>query len=164
MNVKRISKLFEEKPDLLIRQLILDTAQKKGHIIYGARATNVQLPTHLRGTTKDYDVMTKKPKKTSKEMVKELNRRFHTKDFTVERAWHKGTYKIKYKGKTVVDYTQLKRLPKTKKILGNKYVDIKSVKRTTQRLVKKPSAEFRRKKDMGTLERIQKLERIDKMF
>lgn len=164
MDLKRISSLLENKPDLLVRQVVLDTAQQKKQIIYGARAINIQLPTYLKKPTRDYDILTKKPKKTAKEVALILNKRFGDDVFTVEKASHKGTYKIKYKGETVVDYTQLKKNPKTKKVFGVGYRDIKSVKRSTQRLAKKPGTEFRREKDLSTLKRIKELERIERVF
>lgn len=163
MNVQRIAKRLENN-DIKIRQIVLDTAQKKNQIIYGQRAINPQVPTHLKKKTSDYDIYTSKPKKSARELVNALKRQTG-KDFKIVKGKHKGTFKIKdSSGKTIVDYTQLKSKPKTKLILGNKYYDIKSIKRNTQRLVKKPSAEFRREKDLTTLQRIQELERIEKSF
>lgn len=164
MDVKKIANVLENKPDLLVRQIVLDTAGEKDQIIYGARATNVQLPQHLRKQTEDYDILTKKPKKSALELTKKLNRAVGREEFKVVPAKHKGTYKIKYKGETVVDYTQLKRIPKVKNVFGTNYYNIKSTKRNVQRLVKNPAAEFRREKDVSTLDRIKEFERIEKAF
>jgi hypothetical protein len=147
----------------LIREKILNLAQKKGQIVYGARATNVQLPTYLRKKTEDYDILTKKPKKSARELVNEL-KKVTGKDFKIEKAQHKGTYKIKLGDKTIVDYTQLKKLPKIKESWGIKYKDLSSIKKSTRRLIKKPSAEFRRDKDLSTLDRIKQLEELEKRF
>ena len=153
MNLKRVAKILEDTNDLKVRQIILDTAQKKGQIVYGARALNRQLPTYLRKETKDYDILTKRPKKSAVELSKQLKR--HTREeVTVVKAKHKGTYKVKIGGKTIVDYTQLRRLPKTKASWGNQLYDIKSIKRNLQRSLKQKKNEFRRLKDLDSFDRI----------
>lgn len=144
--------------DIRIRNIILNTAQEKDQIIYGARAINTQVPTYLRRKTKDYDILTKKPKKSAEEIAKRL-RNLLDKKVTVEKALHKGTYKVKVNGKSIVDYTQLKRKPKTVNILSNKYYSVKSIRRNLQRSTKKSSNEYRLKKDLGSIDRIKELEK-----
>ena len=164
MNLQSISKNLEKDDGLWLRGIILRQAEK-GQVIHGAMATNVQLPIHLRSKTKDYDIFTPKPKKSAVAMAKKLNRAIGEERYTVVKGKHEGTYKIKSKeGKTIIDYTQLKRKPKTKKIYGNEYHDIKSIKRNVKRLIKKPETEYRREKDVGTLERIRRLEEMEKTF
>lgn len=164
MNLNRISSALEKNPELLIRGIILRSAEK-GQIIHGARATNVQLPTYLRTETKDYDIFTHKPKKSAVAMAKKLNKAVGSKRYKVIKGKHKGTYKIKTKeGKTVIDYTQLKRKPKTRRIYGTEYKDIKAIKKDAKRLIKKPETEYRREKDIGTLQRIREVERVESLF
>jgi len=146
--------------DIKTRQIILDIAQKKEQIIYGARALNTQLPVYLQKETEDYDILTKKPKKSATELVNALKQHSNG-EIEVVKAKHPGTYKVKIKGKTVVDYTQLRKQPKTKNILANKYLDLKTIKRSTQKLAKKKEAEFRREKDISTLENIKRYEMTD---
>ena len=67
-------------------------------------------------------------------------------------------------GETVVDYTQLKSTPRTKNIYGARVKSLSSIKKSTQRLVKKESAKYRREKDIDTLDRIKEVERIERMF
>jgi len=98
-------------------------------------------------------------------MAKKLNRAIGEERYEVVKGQHKGTYKIKTKeGETIIDYTQLKRKPKTKRIYGNEYYDIKTIKRNVKRLIKKPETEYRREKDISTLQRIKEIERIESMF
>lgn len=163
MNLPRIAHILENKNDLIVREVILDVAQKKKQIIYGARAFNVQSPDYLRKKTTDYDILTKTPKKSALEVAKELSRRLGE-DIKVVKGIHKGTYKVKLNGETIVDYTQLKRSPKIKSKWGNQYRDIKSIKRNAQRLLKNPKTEHRREKDIDTLKRIQEIERIERIF
>ena len=163
MNLPRIAQLLENKNDLVVREVILDTAQKKKQIIYGARAFNAQSPEYLKKKTTDYDILTKTPKKSAFEVAKELSRRLGE-HVEVIKGTHKGTYRVKLNGETIVDYTQLKRSPKIKSRWGNQYRDIKSIKRNTQRLLKNPKTEHRREKDMDTFNRIQEIERIGNLF
>lgn len=160
---KVIAKILEEKNDLKVREAVLDLAEKKGQIIHGSRAFNEQSPYYLRKKTTDYDILTKKPKKSAKELAEKLKRVLN-KDVVVSKGSHKGTYRVKVNNETVADYTQIKYKTPTKTSFGNKFKDIKTIKRSTQKLVKKPSAEFRREKDIDTLERIKRIEELDRRF
>jgi len=162
MNVKRIARLLQDK-EQVIRETVLDKVQEKKIILYGARSFNLQVPQRFRKKTSDYDLLSKKPRKTAKEIAETLKRRLEGK-VTVEKAKHKGTYKIKINGEHIIDVTQLKHIPKTKKVWGTEVKSLKSIKRSTQRIVKKPSTEYRREKDIGTLDRIKRIEDIEKKF
>ncbi len=153
MILKKAINALKSNPDLLIRKIVLDTAQKKKQIIHGTRAVNPQLPSYLRKDTIDYDILTKKPKKVATEVLEKL-KRATSQDVRLEKGKHKGTYKIKLNKESIIDYTQLKSKPKTKKILGNEYYDIKGIKRNIQRRLKDPSKQFRAEKDSDVLRRI----------
>ena len=163
MNVQRIAKILEEKNDLKVRGVILDTAQRKNQIIHGSRAFNIQSPVYLRKETKDWDVLTKKPKKYAEQVAERLSR-ILGKKVDVIRGKHKGTYKVRINEETIADYTQLKHKPKTVSSWGNKIRTLKSIKQNTQRLVKNPKKEFRRGKDIDTLDRIRQIEEMNKRF
>jgi hypothetical protein len=161
MNLQRIAKILETKDDLIINEVILTQADKKGQVIYGARAYNYQAPAHLKKKTFDYDILSKKPKKSAQETARALSRRLG-KGVSVVRGSHKGTYRIKIGKETIADYTQLKSKPKTKKKFGIEVKSLKSIKRNTQKLLKNKKTEFRREKDLDTFQRIQEIERIEK--
>jgi len=163
MNLKRIARVLGSQKDLIVSEVVLDTATKEGQIVHGARAFNLQSPTYLRKRTIDYDILTKKPKKYAQEVAKQLSRRLG-KEVKVVKGSHKETYRVKVNGEVVTDYTQLKYKPKTKKVWGTQVKDIKSIKRSVQRLIKKKESEFRREKDISTLDRIQEIERLDEAF
>ena len=55
---------------------IRNMAQRKKQIIHGARSVNIQLPKTLRRKTKDYDVYTKKPEQSARELAEQLNKKF----------------------------------------------------------------------------------------
>jgi hypothetical protein len=159
MNIKKLA----GQDDLVIRQVVLDMAQKKDQIIHGTRALNQQIPTYLKRKTEDYDIFTDNPRKSAREAVRELKRKLGN-NFKVVMGRNKGTFKVKRGEKTVVDYTQIRGKIKSKKILGIKYKDLETIKRGTQKLVKKKGAEFRREKDIDTLSRIKQVEKLDNIF
>jgi Iap family predicted aminopeptidase len=139
--------------DMDIAATILDKAQKENQIIYGARAINNQLRDDLKKPTKDYDIISNKPKRSAKELMEALQRKT-SKVVTIEPAKHKGTYKVKIDGKTVADYTQKKGNKQTKSSWGNQYESINSIKRGINRRINKPENEFRKEKDTDALRRI----------
>ena len=163
MNLKRIASLLENKGDLTINEVVLSQAQKKGQVLYGARAYNKQSPTYLKKKTYDYDILTKSPKKAAKATAEILRRRLR-KEVTVSKGQHKGTYRIHLNGEQIIDYTQLKSKPKTKKVWGIEVRDIKSIKRNAVRLSRKKGTKYRREKDLDTLSRIKKIEDMEKKF
>jgi len=163
MNLNRIAKILEGSNDLVINEVILEGTKKRSQLLHGARAYNKQAPAYLKKKTYDYDILTKQPKKSAEETAKILRRRLG-KEVKVSRGSHKGTYRVKVNGEVVADYTQIKTIPKTEKVWGTKVKSLKSIKRSTQRIVKKPSAEYRRGKDLDTLGEIEKIESMEKRF
>ena len=132
------------------KNIILNLASKKGHIIYGQRAINKQLSSHLKRKTKDFDIYSSKPENAARELVKRLGEKFKVKKAKFGRTW-----KVKNeKGETIVDYTQPGRKPRTKNILGVKYIDLSAVRRKIGKTLRDESASFRHDKDREMLKRI----------
>jgi hypothetical protein len=158
-----IDKLIYAKNPHLVEGLLKAELAKRDLVVYGARASNLQLPQHLQRATSDYDVLSKKPKKTAREILTNLNKGLGGEYFRLEQAKHKGTYKIKsnYTNETIADITQEKRKPKYKEHLGIKYKKLNSIKRALQKSVKNPKAEFRKGKDLETINRIKLTEEIN---
>lgn len=163
MDIPRLAKILENKNDLVINEVVLNKAVKGNQIIYGARAFNLQSPDYLKKKTYDYDILTKRPKKAAEELAKELKRRLD-KDFSVVKGRHKGTYRVKTNGQTIVDYTQITSKPETKKVWGTKVRSLESIKKNAKKLIKKPGLEYRREKDLDTLSRLKEIERIQSLF
>ena len=162
MNLQRIAKSLQNQDELVTREIILNQIQRKGHIVHGSQAVNRQLPTHLRTEPKDWDLFAQKPKKAAQELVNTLKRRLGNGErFKIKAGKHRGTFKVKDNDKTIVDFSQQKGPIKTKNVLGLLVKDLTTVKAGTQKLVKNVKTEFRREKDLTTLQRIQELERID---
>lgn len=160
MNIQSIANYLETNRDFIIRDAVLNKASKEKQIIYGARAINSQVPTYLKKKTTDYDILTKKPKKSAKELMNELNKRIGRNEYKVSKAKHKGTFKVKdSKDNTIVDYTQLKRTPKVNKSWGNEYRKLSSIKTHIKKSLGKKGNEFRREKDLDSLKRIEMSEK-----
>lgn len=140
----------------LAKQLILQDAAEDGHIIFGAQASNAQLPPQLRKHTEDIDIFTKKSKKEAEQMEKKLDKAYGGDYFRVQQAEHKGTYKVKSNvtNRTVADYTSQGKKPSVKKILGVKYATLSSIKRKLGKTLRDEASSFRHDKDRETLQRI----------
>ncbi len=140
----------------LAGKIILQDAAEDGHVVFGAQASNAQLPPHLRKHTEDFDIFTKKSKKEAEETEKKLDKAYGGDFFRVEVARHKGTHKVKSNvtNRTVADYTSQGKKPNTKKILGVKYATLKSIKRKIGKTLRDEAKEFRHDKDRETLQRI----------
>jgi len=162
MRLQNIAKILSNK-ELVINEVVLSQAQKNNQVIYGAKGFNKQVPTHLQKKTYDYDILTKSPHKSAKEVVEILRRRIEG-NIEIKKATHKGTYKVLINGVPTIDYTQMKHKPKTKKVWGNEVRDLKSIKRNAVRLSNKKGLEYRREKDLDTLSRIKEIERIESYF
>jgi hypothetical protein len=156
MNLQRIAKLLENK-EQVVRETVLDNAQKKNQIVYGSRAFNFQAPDYLKKKTSDYDILTNRPKKSAKEVAEILSRRLGKK-VTIRPASHKGTYKVIVDGEPLIDYTQKRFKPETKSSWGVQVRSLKSIKRNAKRLSNKKGLEYRKNKDLDTLKRIQEIE------
>jgi hypothetical protein len=157
MSLSALEKLRYYKNPELAEGILKTELAKRKLTVYGARATNVQLPNYLNKQTEDYDVLSKKPKKTALELLNRLNREYGGEYFRLEHAEHKGTFKIKSNvtNKTIADITQAKNFPKSKEHLGINYRELPSIKKTLKRVLSSGKAEFRKEKDLELLQRIE---------
>lgn len=136
------------------KNIIMDLASKKGQIIYGQRAINQQLPSHLKRKTVDYDIYSSKPEQAAKALAMKLNKNGN---FEVVKAKYGRTWKVKDKsGETIADYTQPGRHPKTKNVLGVKYAELSASKRKIGKILRDESSFYRHDKDREMLSRIKK--------
>ena len=140
----------------LAKQVILNDAADDKHIIFGAQASNVQLPPNLRKHTEDFDIFVKKSKKEAEQTEKKLDKAYGGDLFRVEEAKHKGTWKVKSNvtNRTVADYTSQGKKPKSTNIYGVRYATLDSIKRKIKKTLSDERQEFRHSKDRETLQRI----------
>ena len=137
------------------KELLLNLIARHRAVIYGQRATNFHLPTNLRKETKDYDILTSKPKSKAEELVKELNKYYPNK-YEVIPAKYKKTFKIKNRetGETFSDFTGTTRLPESYNELGIRRASLKYSEKKLKKSIKNPASSFRHEKDRDTLNKI----------
>ena len=144
---------YQDKQD--VNNVIMELAQRDRQVIYGQQSVNAQIPSKFRRETKDYDVLTKRPKQSAEKLAEKLNKRFNTDEFKVVPAKYGKTFKVKDKtGKTVADYTSTTKKPKTKEVWGVKYADLSYQQKKLKRILKDEEYKFRHDKDRDTLKQI----------
>lgn len=148
-----------------VREIILKNAKKKGHIIFGARSVNKQIPAYLRKHTEDWDVFSETPKKTAKRIERKLDKEFGGDFFSSKEALHKGTYKVQNKVtlRNVADYSKPEGKVPFVKRKGVKYAKLKFQKKQIKKSLSDPESRFRRNKDLESRQRIKIAEQEKKL-
>ena len=155
LTLEQKEKFFKEKKK--IGKVILDTTKKRGLIIFGARATNKQLPPHLRKHTEDYDLFTPNtPHKTARRIERNLDRKFGGNYFEIKEALHPGTHKIinRITNQGIADITKKPKKIKLIKRQGIYYAHTDFQKQKIKEALKDPKSKFRHSKDKETRLRI----------
>lgn len=144
--------------NLNLRGTILSLAARQGQIIYGQQSINQQVGPFYGRATKDYDILTKQPRKAAEMLAVLLNKRGG--DYEVVEAIHRGTFKVRNKttGEAIADYTRKFRTPKTVNVLGVKFADTSYSKRKIGKILRDPNSSFRWEKDKDTLSKLKKLD------
>jgi len=129
--------------------------------IYGARALNVRLPSHLDRHTKDVDVFTDTPYEEAREAEKALDTMMGFDAFYVVPAEHEGTVKVKAHatGETYADYTLAPKGLRKEKVGKYYYPTIPTIKTSLKKTLKDPTASHRHPKDQDALNRINIMQR-----
>ena len=134
----------------------------KHEIVYGARALNKRFPPFLDKYTEDYDIYTPYPKRDAQETERALDKKFGGDYFSVEPAYHEGTYRVRSNVDGVVsaDYTKPKEKIPYDVIDGIKYVKLSYVKKTANKTLNDPNAAYRHAKDADVINRIKIYEKM----
>ncbi len=138
-----------------IPKIILSKTGKK-EIIFGAKASNKQLPLFLNVRTRDFDIYSSTPKKDALELERALDKDFGGNFFRTEAAEHKGTFKVisNITGNTRADFSKKPKNVPFKVINGKKYVTLDYIKSSIRKTLRDPIAEFRHVKEKDRLKRI----------
>ena len=138
--------------------------RKKKHIVYGARAMNQQLPLHLQRPTDDYDVYSKTPKKSARNMEKHLDKHYGGDYYYVKPALHPGTYKVVDRGQDkkpnteddypVVDYTKPTRKIRHIERKGIRYARLSERRKDIKKSLADKESAYRHEKDKRDMQRI----------
>ena len=125
--------------------------------IYGARALNVRMPSHLDRHTRDADIFTTTPYKEAREAEKALDTMMGFDAFYVTLAEHEGTVKVKAHAtdETYVDYTRTPKGLQRENIQGIFYPTVPAIEKSLKRTLADTTASHRHAKDQDALNRIQ---------
>jgi hypothetical protein len=126
-------------------------------IVFGARAVNQQLPSHLDRRTEDWDILTpKNPANVAKTIERSLDKRYGANFFLVEPALHPGTFKVRsiVSGATVADVSGLTEVIPNVKINGINYATLDHQVSNIKISLADEGSRFRHAKDRETLQRI----------
>ena len=140
-------------------------AKKKVGIVHGTRATNAQLPSFLKRKTTDWDVFVKFPELRARQLENLLDKRFRGDFFKVKKGSGSPGIKVfKVKstvtGEGLVDFaTPNRQIPFVAK-RGVKFATLADQKNIALQNLNKPSARFRRPKDLNLLRRIRIFEEL----
>lgn len=153
------------------KKILFNQVKKNKSIIYGAQSIMKQLPFYLRRKTEDYDIYSKSPMKSARQLEKKLDKQIGFDYYYVKKAMHKGTVKVMHRGhdlkdsrddSNIADFSSMPR-PKPKTIVINKvsYSRLRQESRNKKASLKDKQYKFRWKKDSEDLKRM-KLRKIYK--
>jgi len=153
-----MSLLDYQRDKTTARGILLNLVVKKKQVIYGGQSINKQLPRGLRKKTKDYDILTKQPEESAKELVNQLNKEYGYEKYKSIPAKYPKTFKVKdiETGETIADYTRTTKKPKSINELGVRYAKLDYQENKIKKILKDEASKFRHDKDMDTLMRIKK--------
>lgn len=141
-------------------KIILGQARRNKEIVYGGQAMNRQTYGFLNRTTYDYDIYSRKPKKSAKQLEREFDRTSGYDSHYVKEAMHRGTYKVMNRGRNLedprddfneADYTRPTRRIKKKRINGVFYAALSETRKDKLQSLRDPKFKFRHRKDKEDL-------------
>ena len=151
-DLKKTENFHRKKKDI---PKIISKKTGPKEVIYGAKALNKQVPSHLQEPTTDYDIFSPTPKEDAKETEAALDKHFGGDYFDVEAAQHPGTWKVKgMNGKTYADYTDKPKGTRSVTIDGKKYLPISSIGKHIKKTLTDEKAKHRWRKDRDAYNRI----------
>lgn len=151
-------------------RVIVNQAKKERSIIYGARSIQKHIGVFSRGT-RDYDILSDKPKQSAKRTERNLDRIYRGNMFYTKPAMHKGTWKVMAVGKDnkpktkddegIVDYTEMPRpRPPFKVYNGVRYRTLAEEKKAKLKSLREKEMAFRHAKDREDYNRIKLATRL----
>lgn len=137
--------------------VVKDFLRHRKTIVFGARAVNQRLPSHLDKHTEDWDILTPKdPEKIANKIEAALDERYDANFFVVQPALHPGTFKVKsvVTGKTIADISGLTEVVPHTRIRGINYATLDHQVKNIRRSLADEGSRFRHAKDRESLQRI----------
>lgn len=145
-------------------RIILAQARRNNEVIYGAQAIKKQMPGFLARKTIDYDIYSRKPRKSANQLENSLDKLAGFDNFYVKQRMHKTTFGVYdigldfKKGSdddfNIADYTRQKKRLQIKRIRGNNYVDVSEVVKSKRATLTQQQFAYRHKKDFSDVRRV----------
>lgn len=145
-------------------KIVLNQAKRNKEVVFGARALTKQLRPLQARPTQDWDLLSKKPKKSARQLERTLDRRSGADIYYTKPALHPNTTKVMHKGFDmkrgtrddfgIADYSKQPKGLKTINIKGISFATLKWMLMQKKQTLKDPEAAFRRGKDISDLGRI----------
>ena len=147
-------------------KIIKKQVKKNKSIIYGARAIRIQIGSMLSRPTRDWDIYSKRPKRSANTLQRDLDKVSGGNHYyATPSEFHKGTHKVYNIGQDnkrgtrddigLADFTQTKRGIKTRTIDGIRYTHLSESVKDKKRSLTEPQFAFRHDKDRNDLNRIE---------
>lgn len=159
---------------LLRGETIKKQVKKNKSVVYGGHAVNTQLPFWLRRPARDYDVFSRRPRRSARQLERTLDRESGRDVYFTRPALHEGTHRVLHRGYDerkntrddvpVADFTRPPRGLRTKTIGGVRYRTIPQEMKARRKILRDPSYRFRHKKDMDDLRRMKLHQQYKKVW
>jgi len=153
----------------IVPKKIKEFIKERRYIIHGGKAINVQAHFPYKRASFDYDVYSNTPLKDANALDKLLDKARRGNYHYVKSAAHKGTYKVMDIGFDLkkgteddfgwVDFTKKPKTLKLVEISGVLYSTLAHVKKRKGIAIRAKKYEYRSKKDIADIERIEMMEK-----
>lgn len=150
-------------------QIVLAQAKKNDSIISGGQAIKKHIGFFAR-STRDFDVLSKRPKKSAKQLERKLDMVAQEDIYFTKPALHPGTIKVMHKGRDmrartkddigIADYSKPRRGLCSKRIGGIRFVCLKETIKDKRKAIKDSQFAFRKEKDLEDIRRIKRFRRL----
>jgi len=142
-------------------EIIKEQAKKNKSIVYGGQSLSRQLPIPFQRPPFDWDIYSKKPKKSAKQLERKLDKHSEADIYYTKPALYPKTTKVMHKGMdrrkgtkddfVVADYTKEPRGIESKKIEGVKYTTLRHEEKARKRILKDKKYKFMHRKSREDL-------------
>ncbi len=153
---EQLTQFYRKKHEGIPTKIIKKFLKEKGLILYGGMSHNLQLPSHLKKHTKDFDIYSKTPKKTAREIEKRLDKAMGGNFYYTTPAKFKNTMKVKsfVTENTIADATFFGEEVPTKNVKGIKMQTLNFAKKRAKNILKDENLFFRHSQEREFLRRL----------
>ena len=153
---EQLAQFYRLKHKGIPNKVIKKFLKEKSLTLYGGMSHNLQLPKHLKKHTKDFDIYSKTPKKTAREIEKRLDKAMGGNFYYTTPARFKNTMKVKsfITENTIADATFFDKEIPTKNVQEIKMQTVDFAGKRSENILKDKSLFFRHPKEREFLRRL----------